>query len=124
MSRRVIRRTKRVAEDIVDIYRFIYVRNPQAADRVLATIEQSIRSLVDTPGVGRYWNSPDPRLSGMKIATVRPYRNYLIFFRAVSDAIEVFRVVHGARELAPLIDEIEFDFDDGDGGDSKNDPMS
>lgn len=108
---RVIRRTSQVRNDIIAIYRYIHERSPRSADRVLDAIEQSIRHLADAPGVGRYWNSPDRRLEGMKVATVRPYRNYLIFFRATAGGIEVFRVVHSARELQTLVDEIDDDFD-------------
>ena len=110
--RRSIRRTNQLASDIIEIYIRIHRDNPRAADKVLAAIERSIRALVDLPGVGRYWSSPDPRLDGLRVTTVRPYRNYLIFFRAVADGIEVFRVVHGARELQPLVDEIDVDFEE------------
>lgn len=110
--RRVIRRTTQVRQDIIEICRYIRHQNPRAADAVFNAIERSIKSLMDVPGVGRYWNSPDPRLDGMRFTTVRPFRNYLIFFRADSNGIEVFRVIHGARALEPLIDEIQLDFDD------------
>jgi toxin ParE1/3/4 len=109
---RIIRRTAQVREDIIGIYRYIHERSPQSADRILEAIEQSIRRLIHTPGTGRHWNSPDSRLHGLRITTVKSYRNYLIFFRAVSDGIEVFRIVHGARELEPLIDEIQIDFEE------------
>ena len=109
---RVIRRSRQVREDIIEICRHIHHRNPSAAEAVFNAIERSVRSIAEVPGVGRYWNSPDPRLDGMRVTTVRPFRNYLIFFRAPSDQIEVFRIVHGARELEPLIDELQIDFDD------------
>ncbi len=107
-----IRRARRVRDDIIAIYRYIHERSPQSADNVLDAIERSIRRLVDSPGVGRYWNSPDPRLDGLKVTPVTPYRNFLIFFRRVPAGIEIFRIVHGARDLAPLMDEIEFDFEE------------
>lgn len=110
--RRGIRRTKQVADDIIAIYRHIRARSRQGAERVLDAIERSIRSLPDTPGIGRRWHSPDPRLEGMRVAVVTPYRNYLIFFRATDHWIEVFRVVHGARELEPIVDEIDLDFEE------------
>ncbi len=109
--RRVIRRTAQVRHDIIDIYRYVHAQRPHAAEKVFDAIERSIRSLLDAPGIGRYWSSPDPRLEGLRVTTVRPYRNYLIFFRVVPDGIEVFRVVHGARELQPLVDDIEFDIE-------------
>jgi toxin ParE1/3/4 len=106
---RTIRRHKVVAGDIVEIYRYIHARSPDAADKVLDAIERSIKSLLDTPGTGNYWNSPDPRLDGMRITTVRPYQNYLIVFRPVQNGIVIFRVLHGARDLPSLIDEIDPD---------------
>ena len=119
MSRsRVIRRTRQVREDIIAVYRHLHADNPRAADAVLDAIERSVRRLLDVPGVGRYWASPDPRLDGMRVTTVRPYRNYLIFFRSVPDGIEVFRVVHGARELGPLVDEIVAQFEDEEDDDA------
>lgn len=110
---RTICRSAQVKDDIIAIYVYVHRRSPQSAEKVFDAIERSIRRLVDLPGVGRYWNSPDPRLAGMRVTTVRPYRNYLIFFRLVEKTIEVFRVVHAARDLAPLVDEIVFDEDDG-----------
>ena len=110
--KRTIRRARQVKDDIVKLYGYIHARSPQAAERVLNGIEQSIRSLLDAPGVGRYWNSPDSRLQGMKMTPVTRYRNYLIFFRDTGEHIEVFRVVHGARELNRVVDEMDFDFED------------
>ncbi len=95
---RVIRRTRQVRDDIFDIYRHIHDHNPRAADKVLDAIEHSIRSLLDTPGVGRYWNSPDPRLDRLRVTTILPYRNYLIFFRAAGDDVEVFSASSTALE--------------------------
>ena len=109
---RIIRRRKQVAGDIIEIYRYIHARSPDAADKVLDAIERSIKSLTNTPKVGSYWNSPDPRLDGMRVTTVTPYRNYLIFFRPVEGVVEVFCVLHGARDLPALIDEIDPSQDD------------
>jgi toxin ParE1/3/4 len=110
--KRGIRRSKQSRQDIIEIYRFIHERSPQAAEKVFDAIERSVKSLLDMPGVGRFWNSPDPRLDQMRVTPVTPYRNYLIFFRATSAGIEIFRIIHGARELHPLIDDIEFDLEE------------
>jgi toxin ParE1/3/4 len=110
--KRQIRRTIQVRRDIIDIYGYIYERSPQAAESVFDAIEQSIVALADMPGVGRRWNSPDPRLEGMRITPVTRYRNYIIFFRLGDDAVEIYRIVHGARELARIVDEIDLDFEE------------
>ena len=112
MSRHV-RRSTQVRQDVIDIYRYLHRRSPQAADRVFDAIQQSIQSLLETPGIGRRWNSSDPRLEGMRVVPVRRYRNYLIFFRAVPTGIDVFRVVQGTQELERIVDDIEIDFEEG-----------
>ena len=109
---RGIRRAARVRQDLVDIYTYIHGRSPGAAEKVLHSIEANIRSLSDSPGIGRYWASSDPRFQGVRIAVVRPYRNYLIFFRLVDDTVEIYRVVHGARELEPLMDDLDPELDE------------
>jgi toxin ParE1/3/4 len=108
--KRQVRRTRQVRDDLISIYLYIHEHSPAAAEKVLTVMERNIRSLLDTPGVGRRWNSPDPRLDGMRVAVITPYRNYLIFYRPTSGGIDVFRVVHGARELDRIVDEIEIDF--------------
>jgi toxin ParE1/3/4 len=109
--KRIIRRTKQLGQDVIESCQYIRERNPEAAARVFDAIEASIRGLVDTPGIGTVWNAQDPRLNGMRVATIKPFRNYLIFFRATDETIEVFRLVHGARDLGPVVDEIDFEFE-------------
>lgn len=111
MKRR-LRRTKQVREDLIEIYGFLYERNPHAAERVFDAIEAAIRTLQAKPSIGRLWGSRDPRLAGMRVLVVARYPSYLVFFRMTGRDIEVYRVLHGARELQRLIDEIELDFED------------
>lgn len=112
MMKRRLRRTRQVRDDLIAIYGFLHARSPQAAERVFDAIEASIRALLQKPGLGRRWDSRDPRLEGMRVLVVTRYPNYLVFFRLAGRNVEIFRVVHGARELERLIDEIELDFED------------
>jgi len=109
--RKRIRRTKQLRQDIIAIYSYIHARSPDAAERVFDAIERSIKALLRMPGVGRRWYSPDPRLERLRVTVVLPYRNYLIFFRPVPDGVEAYRVVHGARELDQIVDEIDVEFE-------------
>jgi toxin ParE1/3/4 len=109
---RQIRRTRQLRQDLIDIYHYIHERNPQAAEKVLSAIERNIKSLLVTPLVGTLWNSQDPRLEGMRVTVVTPYRNYLIFFRPSNTGIDVYRVIHGARELERIVDEIDIEYED------------
>ncbi len=108
---REIRRTKQVQQDIIDIYTYIGLRNSDAAERVVDAIERSIDGLKDFPGIGSVWSASDPRLSGMRVVPVSPYRNYLVFFRPIENRVDIYRVVHGARKLDRIVDEIDFEFE-------------
>jgi toxin ParE1/3/4 len=107
-----IRRTRQLRQDLIDIYRYIYERNPRAAEAVLDAIERNIKSLLETPLVGRRWYSTDRRLDGMRVTVVTPYRNYLIFFRPSAIGVDVYRLIHGARELQRIVDEIDIELED------------
>lgn len=111
MSRN-IRFARRVRTDIIRIFNFISQRSPQTAERVCEAIHRSIQELADIPGAGRAWESSRAMLQGMRVTTVRSYRNYLIFFRLTGNIVEVFRVVHGARELDSIVDQIQEDLED------------
>ena len=118
---RTIRRHPRVQDDLIDIYRYLHERSPQAAEKVYAAIERSIRALLETPGIGTLWSTTDPRLVGLRVTPCKPYRNYLLFFKPVRDGIELYRVVHGARELGRVVADIEIHFDDDDLDDEADD---
>jgi plasmid stabilization system protein ParE len=110
--KRTLRRTRQFEADLVDIYVHLHRQSPQAAEKVFSAIETSARKLIDMPGVGRSWDSSDPRLAGIRVTTVTPYRNYLLFFRPARDHVLVCRVLHAARHLQHLLDELDFAGDD------------
>lgn len=107
-----IRRSRQLRQDLIDIYRYIHERNTRAAEAVLDAFERNIKSLLDTPLVGRPWYSPDRRLDGMRVTVVTPYRNYLIFFRPSATGVDVYRLIHGARELQRIVDEMDIELED------------
>jgi toxin ParE1/3/4 len=39
--------------------------------------------------------------------SVRGFENYLIFYRPLSNGIDVVRVIHGARDIAAVFDDDE-----------------
>jgi toxin ParE1/3/4 len=46
-----------------------------------------------------------PKLRGHEDSGIRrcPYRQYLILYRVLADAVEVVRVLHGARDIDRLL---------------------
>ena len=106
---RQVRRSSQSSRDIINIYDYIYQQSPTAAERAFAAIQRTIQFLLDDPGAGRKWMTFEPSLEATRVAVVHRYHNYLVFYRATSRGIEVFRVGHGARELEAIVDEIELE---------------
>lgn len=81
--------------DLDEIVRYIGVRSPSAAARLVDRIEAECWRLARNPSVGQ----PRPDLApGVRFF---PIGNYLIFYREWEEGIQVLRVIHGARDYGP-----------------------
>jgi toxin ParE1/3/4 len=85
-------------EDLLQLWLGIAHDNPEAADRLIARIKRVADQLADFPQLGRL----RPELA----AALRSFAvgNYVVFYRVVSDGIEIVRVLHGARDLPSLFE--------------------
>lgn len=93
MSR--FRYTPGAEADLDTITDYYAAHNPDAGIRLLDAIAARCRLLAAHPRTGR--QRPDLG-SGVRSAVVR---QYVIFFRASADGIDVLRVLHGARDITP-----------------------
>lgn len=84
------------SQDLDDIYNYIAQRDPRAAARLIADIEQRCRTLAQFPGTGRSREDLSP---GLRQSTIR---GYAILYRPRNSGVEIARVVHGARDLPSL----------------------
>lgn len=89
-------RTPAAETDLIDIWMYIALDNPHAADRLLDAIGDRIGQLKGHPlsGAARPNIAPDARLL--------PVGNYVVLHRILSDTVEIVRVVHGARDASAL----------------------
>ena len=90
-------RSPRAAEDLIELWNWVAVDDPMAADRMLDLIQQKLDMLAANPALGpaRPDIAPDLRLF--------PIRRYVVLYRVLPDGIEVVRVVHGMRRLGGLV---------------------
>ena len=77
------------------------------ADRFVTAVEKTAQSLARMPGIGTPWDSDEPRLAGMRFFPVTKFPNHLLFYRPSEDedAIELVRVLHGARDIAGIFED-------------------
>jgi toxin ParE1/3/4 len=92
-----VQRTTQSEEDLIEIWLYIAQDNPPAADRVLDDMEQRFIMLADNPQMGRYRPDIAPELRYFISG------KYLILYRALTDGVQIVRVIHGARDLPNVI---------------------
>lgn len=89
-----IRRTPQARNDLKDIWRHVAGKASETvADRLLDRIAAAATVLADYPysGVARPEVHPELRS--------RPVGNYVIFYRPLTNGIEIVRVLHGHQDL-------------------------
>jgi toxin ParE1/3/4 len=94
----IVLRTSQANLDLTEIALRIAEENPIASDRWLDSIHEKCQLLARMPDLGRKRPELAPDLRGL------PVGNYIIFYRPVSEGIQVIRVLHGARDIPALFD--------------------
>lgn len=100
MSSSQVRLSKRALEDLEDIADYLSERNPNAAARVLQTLQKAFEALAESPQLGALRDDLHP---GLRIfSPSRPAHNYVICFYSLADGVEISDVIHGARDWPEL----------------------
>ncbi len=90
--------TEYAEEDLFNIWTYIAVenQNPENAERFLGRLQICFESLAKTPGLGVSKNEYALNLLQY------PFGAYLIFYKSFTTGIEIFRIIHGSRDLTEL----------------------
>ena len=94
-----------VEDELWAIWEYIAEDNPDAATRVFEAAYETFKTLAKNPGLGRLRKFRNPRLKGVRSWLVSGFENYVIFYRATSEGIQVLHVYHGARDIETLFGE-------------------
>lgn len=106
MSARIVIRPM-AQTDLDDTAEYLVRENPAAAIRFLAATEETFKQLLATPGLGRVRAYLNPKLKDLRSWRIRGFEKWLAFYRPTDGGIEVVRILHGARDLGPLLSEDE-----------------
>jgi toxin ParE1/3/4 len=83
--------------DLQTAAQFIHHDNPLAARLFLEAAYDKFEFLALNPGAGR--QRADLGFSEIRSWRVEGFDRYLIFYRELTDRIQIWRVLHGARDL-------------------------
>ena len=83
--------------DLHDIWEFVAAESEQSADRLIDKISEAMFSLADFPLRGHVpWAIADLGILSLTVG------NWLVLYQVRADAVDILRVVHGARDLRHL----------------------
>ena len=83
--------------DLQAAARYMRRDNPAAARAFLEAAYNTFEFLARNPGIGR--TRADLGFPEVRSWRVDGFRRYLVFYRELPDRIQVWRVLHGARDL-------------------------
>ena len=83
--------------DLRTAAQFIQKENPDAARRFVVAAYDAFDFLALNPGLGR--QRADLGFPEVRSWRIAGFRRYLIFYRELPDKIQIWRVLHGARDL-------------------------
>ncbi|NQU19968.1 MAG: type II toxin-antitoxin system RelE/ParE family toxin [Candidatus Nealsonbacteria bacterium] len=85
-------RTSRAELDLAEIWTYIAEDNPEAADRLIRRVDERLRLLLVDPTMGECM---EHYRRGLRATAVG---NYVIYYSPTEGGIEVYRVLHAARQ--------------------------
>jgi toxin ParE1/3/4 len=77
------------------------------AERFLNAVETSTQVLTSFPAMGVPCPFVHSDLKDIRRIPVNGFENWLVFYRAEGDGVEIVRILHGAREIAAILGEPE-----------------
>jgi toxin ParE1/3/4 len=105
---RVVRRPA-ANRDLVEAYRY-YAREAgrRVADRFFARSEETFQRLASLPGSGAVYEPAASVVAGLRYFPIAKFPDRLVFYRPIEDGVEIYRVLHGARDLEGLLESEDF----------------
>ena len=92
----IIVKRPRAELDLLDIWDYIADDSLDRADEFLDRIESKLQTLAQNPGTGKRREELLPGLQSF------PIGNYVVFYREISNGIDVIRVLHGSRDIGEI----------------------
>ena len=93
-----LRISPRASLDLIEIWSYIADDSVANADAFIDKIYETMQLLARQPGSGRHREELVPGIQSF------PFGRYIIFYRVAASAIEIVRVLHGARDIENIFE--------------------
>jgi toxin ParE1/3/4 len=84
--------------DLIEIWSYIADDSVANADAFIDKLYETLQVMGRQPGSGRRREELAPGMRSF------PFRRYVIFYRVAAGAIEIVRVLHGARDVESVFE--------------------
>ena len=84
---------------------FVKEGGNEVAHEFLDEVAHAFMRLRRFPGIGRAWPTRNPALAGLRRLPLRRFP-LSVFYRPSRSTIEVIRVLHHARDITPLLEDL------------------
>jgi toxin ParE1/3/4 len=105
MTRKLVKR-EQAKRDLIGLADYIAHDNLDAAERFLDAANAAIRFLARTPGAGAKREYLNPALDGLRMWPVKSFEKHLIFYRVIPNGLEIVRVLHSARDIEAVFEDV------------------
>ncbi|EKD26155.1 MAG: plasmid stabilization system [uncultured bacterium] len=92
--------------DIIEIAEYISQDCWQLAEKFLNDTEQTFSLIMENPKIGTPKKMKNPRFFNLRFLPVNNFKKILIFYSELKNRIEIFRVIHGSRDLKSILDTV------------------
>lgn len=90
-------------QDFLDIIDYLATENLSAAQTVADQLEKQLQSLQRHPFLGKVPSDTKLARMGYRVLVVG---DYLAFYKVRGKTVVIYRIIHGARDIQPLLDEL------------------
>jgi len=97
----------RATQDLRQQANYILANGTTAAERYLEMAEKTFMQLLQNPRIGKVVGFVPDRMGEVRQWRIKAFTDYLVFYRVDDDRIEILRVLHGARDLAEILSQLE-----------------
>lgn len=90
--------TEPAKNDLKEIWSYVAGFNSDSADRLLRKLKNKFQMLADNPKIGT------PRDNFIVNLRSFPLSNYVVLYFPTESGVEIYRVLHGARNIEDLFE--------------------
>lgn len=95
--------TPQAEQDLDECAAYIAQDNLEAALRLYDSARLTYRNLAENPQMGSAYSSVNPALRKLRFFPLTDFPKYMVFYLPERDGVTIVRLLHGARNIRPLI---------------------